>query len=182
MPNGLAYLMLAAWPLVTLAMFARWPLARALVWSLLGAYLLLPPPPAAFDFPLMPPLDKESLPSLATFAICLWYCRKAGRGLSLLPESPVARALVAVFVLCPVATVLTNSEPLFFGRVGLPGLGLKDMAALMILQFVLLIPFLLARAHLARGIREHERSCGALCRRKRHGNTRTRHPRGGVAL
>jgi len=156
MPNGLAYLMLAAWPLVTLAMFARWPLHRALVWSLLGAYLLLPPPPAAFDFPLMPPLNKDSLPSLATFAICLWHCRKAGRGLSLLPEDRVARGLVAVFVLCPVATVLTNSEPVFFGRIGLPALGLKDMVALVILQFVLLIPFLLARAHLSSpaGLRE----------------------------
>src|SRR6056297_2763686 len=132
MPNTLAYLMLAVWPLVTLVMFRRWPIERALIWSLLGAYLLLPPPPAAFDFPLMPPLNKESLPSLATLAICLWQCRKAGRGLALLPQSRVARVLVAVFVLCPAATVLTNPAPVFFGQVGLPGLGLKDMVALVI--------------------------------------------------
>ena len=156
MPNGFAYLMLALWPLVTLVMFRRWPLERALIWSLLGAYLFLPPPPAAFDFPLMPPLTKESLPSVATFFICLYHCGKARPLHALIPEGLVARALVVLFVLSPVATVATNTEEVFFGRIGLPGLGLKDMVALVLLQFILLIPFLLARAHLAtaKGLRE----------------------------
>ncbi len=156
MPNGFAYLMLALWPLVTLVMFRRWPLERALIWSLLGAYLFLPPPPAAFDFPLMPPLTKESLPSVATFFICLYHCGKARPLHALIPEGLVARALVVLFVLSPIATVATNTEEVFFGRIGLPGLGLKDMVALVLLQFILLIPFLLARAHLAtaKGLRE----------------------------
>lgn len=156
MPNALAYLMLAVWPLASLAMFARWPLERALIWSLLGAYLLLPPPPAAFDFPMMPPLSKDTLPSLVTFLICLYHARKARARVPMIPESPLARGLVAVFVLSPVATAATNTETVFFGRIGLPGLGLKDMVALVILQAILLMPFLLARAHLAtaRGLRE----------------------------
>jgi hypothetical protein len=156
MPNAFAYLMLAAWPLVALVLFRRLPLERALIWSMLGAYLLLPPPPAAFDFPLMPPLSKDSLPSLAIFAICLYHAAKAGRGVSLIPESVAARVLVAVFVLSPIATVATNTEPVFFGRIGLPALGLKDMVALVLLQVILLMPFLLARAYLAtaRGLRE----------------------------
>ena len=156
MPNAFAYLMLAAWPVVTLVLFRRLPLERALIWSMLGAYLLLPPPPAAFDFPLMPPLSKDSLPSLAIFAICLYHAAKAGRRVSLIPESVAARVLVAVFVLSPIATVATNTEPVFFGRIGLPALGLKDMVALVLLQVILLMPFLLARAYLAtaRGLRE----------------------------
>ncbi|MGX0902391.1 hypothetical protein ACSSV8_000952 [Roseovarius sp. MBR-79] len=156
MPNGFAYLMLALWPLVTLVMFRRWPLERALVWSLLGAFLFLPPPPAAFDFPMMPPLSKESLPSVATFLICLYHCGKERVRRPLLPEGVLARALVALFVLSPIATVATNTEEVFFGRIGLPGLGIKDMVALVLLQFILLMPFLLARAHLAtaRGLRE----------------------------
>jgi hypothetical protein len=153
MPNATAYLMLAAWPLITLAMFRWWPIERALIWSLLGAYMVLPPPPAAFDFPLMPPLTKESLPSLATFVICLIH---AGRRVPLLPQSLPGRVLVALFVLSPVATVLTNGDPVFYGRIGLPSLGLKDMVALVLLQFILLLPFLLARQHLAtpEGLRE----------------------------
>jgi hypothetical protein len=148
--------MLALWPLVTLVMFRRWPLERALIWSLLGAYLFLPPPPAAFDFPLMPPLTKESLPSVATFFICLYHCGKARPLRALIPEGLVTRALVLLFVLSPIATVATNTDEVFFGRIGLPGLGLKDMVALVLLQFILLMPFLLARAHLAtaKGLRE----------------------------
>ncbi|WP_294613673.1 hypothetical protein [uncultured Roseovarius sp.] len=153
MPNGLAYLMLAVWPLVTLAMFRRWPIERALIWSLLGAYMFLPPPPAGFDFPLMPPLTKESLPSLATFAICLFYHGRQGR---LLPRGRLAQALVFLFIFSPVATVLDNSEPVFYGSIGLPALGLKDMVALVLLQFILILPFLLARQILGtgRGLRE----------------------------
>ncbi|WP_300551117.1 hypothetical protein [Roseovarius sp.] len=153
MPNGLAYLMLAVWPLVTLVMFRRWPIERALIWSLLGAYMFLPPPPAGFDFPLMPPLTKESLPSLATFAICLFYHGRQGR---LLPRGRLAQALVFLFIFSPVATVLGNSEPVFYGSIGLPALGLKDMVALVLLQFILILPFLLARQILGtgRGLRE----------------------------
>ncbi|MBQ0749008.1 MAG: hypothetical protein KBT70_02310 [Roseovarius sp.] len=153
MPNALAYLMLAAWPLITLAMFRRWPVERALIWSLLGAYMFLPPPPAAFDFPLMPPLTKESLPSLATFVICLIHAKARA---PLLPQTLPARILIALFILSPVATVLTNGEPVFYGRIGLPALGLKDMVALVLLQTILLLPFLLARQHLAtpKGLRE----------------------------
>ncbi|WP_297772514.1 hypothetical protein [uncultured Roseovarius sp.] len=153
MPNALAYLMLAAWPLITLAMFRRWPVERALIWSLLGAYMFLPPPPAAFDFPLMPPLTKESLPSLCTFVICLVHY---GQRTPLLPQSNVARGLVLLFIFSPVATVLTNGEPVFYGSIGLPALGLKDMVALVLLQAILLLPFLLARQHLGtpKGLRE----------------------------
>ena len=153
MPNALAYLMLAAWPLITLVMFRRWPIERALIWSLLGAYMFLPPPPAAFDFPLMPPLTKESLPSVATFVICLIHAKSRA---PLLPQSLPARVLIALFIFSPIATVLTNGEPVFYGRIGLPALGLKDMVALVLLQSILLLPFLLARQHLAtpKGLRE----------------------------
>ncbi|ARE82756.1 membrane protein [Roseovarius mucosus] len=153
MPNALAYLMLAAWPLITLVMFRRWPIERALIWSLLGAYMFLPPPPAAFDFPLMPPLTKESLPSVATFVICLIHAKSRA---PLLPLSLPARVLIALFIFSPIATVLTNGEPVFYWRIGLPALGLKDMVALVLLQSILLLPFLLARQHLAtpKGLRE----------------------------
>lgn len=153
MPNALAYLMLASWPLIALVMFRRWPIERALIWSLLGAYMFLPPPPAAFDFPMMPPLTKESLPSIVTFVLCLIHAKSRA---PLLPQSLLARLLIVLFILSPVATVLTNREPVFYGRIGLPALGLKDMAALVLLQTVLLLPFLLARQHLAtpKGLRE----------------------------
>ena len=146
MPNSFAYLVLAAWPVVVGVMFQRLEPRRALVWGLLGAYLLLPPPPAGFDLPLMPMLDKESLPSLAVLVFALIF---AGDRIGLLPESRIARALVAVFVFSPALTVLTNTEPVVMGVVHLPGLRLIEAVAMVILQALVLVPFLLARSLLA---------------------------------
>ena len=148
MPNAFAYFMLIAWPLVTLVLFRRLPADRALIWSLLGGFLLLPPQPAAFDFPLLPPFTKDNIPSLAAFVAVLALHRADA---PLLPRAPLARLLIAVYVLSPIATVLTNAEPAVFGRHVITGLGMKDAAALSILQFLHLLPFLLARQLLASG-------------------------------
>ena len=59
MPNGIAYLALLAWPMVCLVMFRNLNVQRALIWSLLGGYLLLPPI-AEFNLPLVPSMDKTS--------------------------------------------------------------------------------------------------------------------------
>ncbi|WP_137702272.1 hypothetical protein [Marimonas lutisalis] len=145
MPNTLAYLVLAAWPLMTIVIFRRLDIGRAVIWSLLLAYLFLPPPPAVFDFPLMPPLSKETLPSISAFLVVL---AMRGRDLQIFPRSTVARILMAIFVLSPLATVLTNGEPVSYGAVGLPGLRLIEAAALMVNQAMLLMPFVLARSFL----------------------------------
>ncbi|MEH6361299.1 MAG: hypothetical protein V7761_11280, partial [Amylibacter sp.] len=55
-----------------------------------------------------------------------------------------------MFVLGPIVTALTNSEPIVFsGAEGLPGLRITDAIALAINQTLLLVPFLLARQLLA---------------------------------
>ncbi len=143
MPNILAYFMLAIWPLVTLVLFLRLPAARAFVITIVAGYLLLPPPPAAFDFPLLPPLGKERIPVLAAFAV-LWL--RARGSFELLPRSRIARALLVVFILSPVLTFATNREPVFFGHIGLPGMRPFEAFALVVQQAMLALNFLLARA------------------------------------
>ncbi|SEP95388.1 hypothetical protein [Thalassovita taeanensis] len=142
MPNSFAFLVLGLWPLMTVVIFMRLPVGRAVLTSLMVAYLLLPPPPAAFDFPLLPPLNKETLPSLAALLVCLVLYRDR---IKLLPQQPMARALVLLFIFSPLATSLTNTNPVFFGHFGLPGLGLKDAVSIVVQQFILVVPFLLAR-------------------------------------
>ncbi len=141
MPNALAFLVLASWPLVSLVLFLKLPVGRAVLWSLLLSYLFLPPPPTVFDFPAMPPLDKESIPSLTAFTICFFMY---GRNMVFFPQSRVARVLMVLFVFTPLATVLTNDEPIFFGQVGLPGLRVVEGIALMVQQAMVLMPFILA--------------------------------------
>lgn len=146
MPNPLAYLMLALWPVVTIVLFRRQPADRALILSLMVGYLFLPEFPAAFDFPLLPPISKHTIPALAAFGVCL--VKFGPQGL-LMPQSPLARVLLAVFIFVPLVTTVTNTEPVYYGQVGLPGLGIKDAIALMLQQVMLVMPFLLARQYLA---------------------------------
>lgn len=145
MPNAIAFLVLASWPLASLVLFRKLPVGRAVLWSLMVAYLFLPPPPAVFDFPAMPPLDKDSIPALAAFAFCFFMY---GEKITWLPRSHIAKGLMVLFVITPLFTVLTNSEPVFFGQVGLPGLRLIEGIALMVQQSMILMPFIMAYSFL----------------------------------
>jgi len=163
MPNTFASLMLMTWPLVCLLLLLRLPLERALVWCILGGYLLLPPV-AKFDLPLVPAMDKESIPSLCAFLIVIFLLR---RRIAPLPESKPGRALVILFVLAIVPTVLTNGEPAVYappagasgvdlGGYRVPGLTLRDLLAIAVEQVIILLPFLMGRQFLAseKGLRE----------------------------
>ncbi len=163
MPNPLAYLMLAIWPLVTLLMFRRMSVERALIWSILGGYLFLPPL-AEFNLPLVPSMDKTSIPALSAALVLVFAM---GKRFALLPQAKVARLLVLVFVLGAIPTVLTNRDPLFFEVLQnsdpvqfvtgfLPGLNIRDIGSVLIGQAIALLPFLLARQFLATatGLRE----------------------------
>ena len=145
-PNAFAFVVLALWPLAVWALVRRLGPARGLIAGLLAGYLLLPPPPAGFDFPLLPPLDKDTIPSLAALAACLALHRP---GLRLLPGHPLARALLALYFAVPFLTVLTNPDPLFWGPFGLPGLRLREAVGTGMGQAIAIAPFLLARSFLA---------------------------------
>ncbi|WGV15936.1 hypothetical protein [Fuscovulum ytuae] len=71
MPNLTAYLVLFSWPLVTVVLFRVLTPERALVWTILGAYLFLPVRPV-IDFPMIPAIDKSVMASLmALIAVLL---------------------------------------------------------------------------------------------------------------
>lgn len=148
MPNPLAFLMLALWPIVTIVLFRRMAPDRALVAALLAGYLILPEPPAVFDLPMFPPLTKHNIPALTAFVFCLWRYGMPG---GLLPRSLPGKVLLITYVFSPALTAVTNTEPVFYGQIGLPGLTVKDGVALVLQQVLLVLPFLLARQFLAQG-------------------------------
>lgn len=150
MPNAIAYLMLAAWPVVTIVLFRRMAPGRALMASLIGGYLLLPGPLASFDLPLVPPLDKNSIPALASFACLMVVGRGAARA-PFWPENRLARVLIVAYVAGPLATALGNADAVIWGRITLPPVTLKDGLGLALQQALQILPFLLARQHLASG-------------------------------
>ncbi|UWR57345.1 hypothetical protein [Phaeobacter inhibens] len=156
MPNALAYLMLIAWPVITYKLFQRVSLQQAILWCVIGGYLFLPPL-AVFDLPLVPDMDKDSIPAVVAFVICAYILRKR---VEIWPRHPVMRALVAIFLGSVIATVLTNgdpivfrvienAEPIVFPTYALPGLRWRDLGSVMINQMIVLLPFFLARRYLS---------------------------------
>ena len=156
MPNGIAYLMLMIWPVVCLILFRTQKLERALIWSILGGYLFLPPL-AEFNLPLVPAMDKVSIPNLSVLLILLFALKDK---VTLWPRSVLARWLVAGLVLSAIPTVLTNGDPIVFQVLGgtgpivfyvdeLPGQSVRDIGSVLIAQCLTLVPFLLARQFLA---------------------------------
>lgn len=144
--NLIAAMALLSWPFVALVLFRALPMSRAFLANVLIAYLFLPPLPAGFDFPVLPPLNKESIPNIMLIILALALAKER---IEWFPRNRVARALIAVFVLSPVMTVFFNQEPVFYGRVGLPGLRFREAFAISIQQFLFIVPFLLARHFLA---------------------------------
>ena len=155
MGNGVAYLALAVWPLVSLILFRTLSLERALIWSILGAYLVLPPV-TELNLPLVPSMNKATIPNLTVLLIIL-----LGTGHRLqLPRSKLALFLSAGLVFAAIPTVLTNADPITFEVLRefdfirfvnseLPGQSLRDVLSTLIAQILMIVPFLLARQFLA---------------------------------
>ena len=137
--------MLLIWPLVALVLYRRLPADRALIWTVLAGYLLLPPL-VVIDLPVVPDLDKASIPSLAALFMVLFVRRDR---VSFMPSSAMGRALILLFVLSPFATVLANADPIPNAGNPLPGMRIYDSVAAVANQAIALLPFFLARRYLA---------------------------------
>ena len=142
MPNLFAHLVLALWPLVMLGIFRALPPGRALIWSVLASYLLLPPYPTEFDFPLFPSMDKTTIPNIMAIVLTVFYAKEK---IKWLPDTALGKILVAIFVMAPIPTVLTNPEPIVFVMDMLRGLYAQDIFAMIVMQCILLANFMLAR-------------------------------------
>ncbi|MBN2760643.1 MAG: hypothetical protein JXQ79_09095 [Rhodobacteraceae bacterium] len=171
MGNAIAYLALLTWPLAILVMFKRMPPERAFIWAILGGYMLLPQL-TRIGLPLLPDLDKVLIPNVTAFIVCLALVRER---VVVVPQNPLVRVLLVLFILSPAFTVLTNTEALQFGIVTsdyttwmgiftpanavIPGLRVYDSLSVVVAQIIFMLPFFLARSLLA-----HERALAELPR------------------
>lgn len=146
MPNSLAYLALLSWPFVTVMLWQRLDPARALIWSILGAYLVLPPAQAVIALPGLPDLDKFSLSNLMALGCAVFLLKDR---IAYLPGIWLGRLLVVLYVFSPFATVLTNDDPVTGPGLWLPGTSLYDSLSAVAGQAITITPYFLARRYLA---------------------------------
>ncbi len=141
MPNPIAYLMLFLWPIVCLQFWRRMGPGSALIWTILGGYLIMPPL-TAINLPILPDLDKTSIPNLVALVCAVYLLREK---ISFMPASRVGKILIFLYIAAPIATVLANSDPLFYVLNMVPGMKITDTVSAVLTQSFALIPFFLAR-------------------------------------
>jgi len=158
------YVALIGWPLVVIILFRRTSLPVALIWSLVAGFLLLPTDTGP-DFPLLPRIDKNLIPSVAAALMAMVILRQ-NQGPSgrmggpvpapqittlpgWLPRSYIVRALMLLLIGGAFMTVMLNGDLLNNGGRLRRGLKSYDAFSIILTTGVALLPMFLARKFLA---------------------------------
>jgi hypothetical protein len=151
---------LIAWPLLILVLARRLPLPQVILVCLIGGYLVLPTR-GGWNWPLLPTLDKDSIPAFTALLVALAMYRPSAGGNGGMPDaailerpgwiprSPVALVAFGMLVIGAFLTVATNGDRLVYGATTLPGLRPYDAFSIIMLTMVSLIPLLLGRKFFA---------------------------------
>ena len=140
-PNWFAIFALLAWPLVAAWLYSSQPVGRATIWTILGAFLLLPVG-ASIKFQGIPSFDKDSIPNLAALFGCMLVLRRPPR---FWRSFGVAELLLFLLLIAPFITAELNTDPIVLANNVLPAESHYDAVSAIFNQFVLLIPFFLGR-------------------------------------
>lgn len=140
MPNSFAYLALILWPLVSVWLYKRYEVIPATFLTIVGGYLLLPVG-VDFDFPLIPALNKTTIPAIMAFIGCRFVANKS---IGLLPPKGLERNLIILFFIGSVGMVFTNGDAINELNRFIPGLSYRDTVSVIISQGLLLLPFIIS--------------------------------------
>lgn len=140
--NILAQLALLLWMPFSLWVGSRRKANEAALVILIGGALFLPER-VAYDFPVVPPLDKHAIAALCAFLACLVNSPGSIGG----PQNTGATRWVMVLALVSIVGTLSgNGDPQRFGPVQLPGLSAYDGVALFVNWLLrVILPFYLGQ-------------------------------------
>jgi hypothetical protein len=138
-----AFMVLLSWPVVVVILFSRQERAQALIWSIFAGYLLLPQL-VEIDLPAFPGLNKHMVPAIAAAVMVYFVTKKrAADEAPPPPLGPWVALLLAMNFVAPILTALTNPDPLVDGVNFRPAMSMSQGIADVILQLILLLPFLM---------------------------------------
>ena len=125
-------------------LFMQLPNRNALIWSVLGGYLLLPSA-TRFDLKGFPDLDKSSMIAIGVGLGSLMFTRRSVRS----GGAGLVYVLGPILVLSPFVTAYLNPDPIVGTRLFFPGLTLYDGLSQAGVSLFLLVPFWAGRRLLA---------------------------------
>jgi hypothetical protein len=141
--NIVAYLALILWLPFALLIFSTFRPQLAVLLIVVGGILFLPEV-LTFDFPLVPPLEKNAIANLSALVGLLITSRR------LLTRSKPFRGiglLVLLLLLSTTATIFTNTDVIRIGKTELPRLQYNEIIPSCVRDFLTLgLPFILGRS------------------------------------
>ena len=146
----LGQISLYLWAVVAMALFARLSARVAIAVTIIGGYLLLPTR-AELDLPLLPALNKDTVPVLmAILLLAVTASDRTGVRPGVVPRHWLALVLMMVMVVGAFGTVMTNGDLLQYGPTVLRALRPYDAFSEVLTVVMLLLPMLIGRKYFAR--------------------------------
>lgn len=142
MPNTFAYIALFSWPLVVAVLFLRKDPLSAGFWSVVGGYLLLPQK-VAVDLPLVPPLDKTTIPALSAMLAARFL---ANQRVAWLTSDRWVRWILIGLLITPFFTLIGNGSPIISETRYVPAYTLYDAFTSSINRYLTLLPLVIGMA------------------------------------
>lgn len=144
--NWIAHLAIVGWPLVALVLYQTRPPAQATVWTVLGAFLLLPIQ-AFLKIPMIPAIDKGSVGSIAAIlGSLIFFARDRGS----VRLGAAIGTLIAVYICSPVVTSILNGDLIAAGPLIIPGVDYYDGISALLNQLIRFFPFFVGLRFLSR--------------------------------
>lgn len=139
MANSFALISFLIFPIVALLLFRSLRLHSAIIWTMMLGFLFLPAR-VGIDLPGLPALEKNSIPLLSVIAAVLLIGRR--ERLQIIPPSNIGKLLVAMLLIGPFLTVLTNSDQMWVGERLLSATRPYDALSDGVSVMIWLIPFI----------------------------------------
>ena len=150
MGNWFAYTMLGVWPIVAIWLYRTKSVTKATLWTILGGHMFLPVG-VQIDLPMIPPLEKVSIPAISALVCCWLVARKR---VFTLGKNALVRWLIFISIASPFVTAQLNNYTMIIGDHRIPPMEYYDALSMVTNQLIVMIPFFLGR-QLFRSYEEH---------------------------
>tara|TARA_Y100000296_G_scaffold17968_2_gene21259 strand:- start:8657 stop:9958 length:1302 start_codon:yes stop_codon:yes gene_type:complete len=140
MYDVIPYLVLFSWPLIAILAYLKLDTVTATFVTIVGGYFILPLK-VELDLPLLPPLDKESIPNISALISILILKKKK---FHFFTQYRWLKVVIGIVVAIPFINVFFNLSPIFNGAFWLPSLTPHDGFSNSLLAYLRILPFIIA--------------------------------------
>lgn len=137
MPNTFAYIMLLAWPFISLYLFKRFDVLMATAITVIAGFMFLPVR-TYIDLPALPPFGKQEFIALS----CMLGLIITQQKVFFLGAGNKQKVLMVTILAMPLLNVLFNSVPMFNGELWIKGLSFYDGAQQVLTQYLVVFVFI----------------------------------------